>query len=70
MAFAQNGKANEKLGERLLDLGNLTLIALAISQVVEVAPDIRIFAAGLVLFSLFYLLGYAILSSNRRKETA
>jgi hypothetical protein len=50
-----------KFAEKLMDLGNMILAALAFGQVLSVNKDFFVAAIGVMAFMVMYLIAYAIL---------
>lgn len=51
-------------GEKFVDLGNYTFIALTVGQLVTEKKDLRIVVFGIALTFLFWLVGFIILKEK------
>jgi len=56
-------------GEKFVDLGNFTIVALIFGQLSTERKDIIIIILGIILALTFWLIGYLLLKSKRRKSS-
>jgi hypothetical protein len=64
MANALTATERSKFAEKLMDLGNMILAALAIGQVLTERRDFIVAATGVVAFVLMYVIAYAIMKGR------
>lgn len=55
-------------GEKFVDLGNYTVVALIFGQLLTEKKSILILIIGAVLFAFFWVIGFLLLQKERRKR--
>jgi len=54
-------------GEEFVDLGNFTVVALIFGQLVLDKKDVALIITGVLLVFIFWMIGFLLLKSKRRK---
>jgi len=55
-------------GEKFIDLGNYTIVALIFGQLTIAQKDSAIILSGILLAVLFWIIGFLILKEKRRRK--
>ncbi len=57
--------AQQKVGEKIIELGNLAITGLVFVQITsDTKPSIYLFLLGLTLYTIFYILGFVIIKES------